>query len=257
MASAQDYNPPYNPNAPAGPIQHQPQMYYPNYPVQSQAQAGCYYINTNAGAPNPVPAPVPMSSGYTFTPSPTAAYEPPKPNDPHVYGNDITDSLEFSEKSIRLAFIRKVYMLLSIQLMVTAGIIALFTFHDGVKEFAKGNLGFYVGVYVAFIVLLLVLICPCCGNISRKSPANVICLGIFTVATGMLLGVISAQFRYEFSSFQTMRRKSMLNDNHSFAHSFHFSVDVVVLAVGSTVLICVGLTIFAFQIGRASCRERV
>jgi FtsH-binding integral membrane protein len=168
-----------------------------------------------------------MTPQYGFTAAPAPTYYEPKPEDENTgantaYANDITNALEFSEKSIRLAFIRKVYTLLSVQLAVTVGLIALFIYHEGIKEFTRNNVWFYVSVYAVFLVTLIMLACPCCcpcGDIRRKAPGNYICLTVFTLASGVLLGVISAQY----------------------------DVEVVILAIGSTALITIGLTLFAFQ----------
>jgi protein lifeguard len=55
--------------------------------------------------------------------------------------------------------------------------------------------------------------------VRRKAPLNFILLGIFTVAQGFIMGVFS---------------------------SFH-SGEAVFMAVGMTAVVCLGLTIFAFQ----------
>ncbi|XP_049946281.1 protein lifeguard 3-like [Schistocerca serialis cubense] len=84
----------------------------------------------------------------------------------------------FSAAAVRRAFIRKVYSVLSLQLALTVGIIALFVFDV------------LVTAYVGFMVTYLVLVC--CGDVRRRHPCNLILLFIFTLSFAYMLGVISA-----------------------------------------------------------------
>ena len=52
-----------------------------------------------------------------------------------------------NEKAIRIGFIRKVYLIVSSQLIFTFGICSIFVLVDSVKEFAKSDTGFYL--YIA------------------------------------------------------------------------------------------------------------
>lgn len=75
-------------------------------------------------------------------------------------------------------------------------------------------------MWIALIVLVVVLLAmACCENVRRKAPANFICLGIFTLAQSFMLGLTAATY-----------------------HS-----QEVMLAVGITAAVCLGLTLFAFQ----------
>uniref|UniRef100_A0A8C7A9W6 Protein lifeguard 1 n=1 Tax=Neovison vison TaxID=452646 RepID=A0A8C7A9W6_NEOVI len=83
----------------------------------------------------------------------------------------------FSNASIRRAFIIKVFLILSAQLVVTGAIVSVFLF------------------WPAFFVVLIVL--ACCGKLRRQVPANYILLGLFTVLQGLLLGAISVFYNAE------------------------------------------------------------
>ncbi|KAF2359661.1 hypothetical protein FHG87_009586 [Trinorchestia longiramus] len=89
-------------------------------------------------------------------------------------------NMEFSEKSIRMAFIKKVMLILMAQLTVTFGIIALFTLVDDVREYTQLN------QWLFWVALVLSLVClftlACCSSIRRRHPLNIIFLGIFTVS---------------------------------------------------------------------------
>ncbi|KAF2347431.1 Bax inhibitor 1-related [Trinorchestia longiramus] len=126
-------------------------------------------------------------------------------------------NMEFSEKSIRMAFIKKVMLILMAQLTVTFGIIALFTLVDDVREYTQLN------QWLFWVALVLSLVClftlACCSSIRRRHPLNIIFLGIFTVCEGFVLGCASASFQKQ----------------------------EILMAVGICVAITFALTIFAFQ----------
>lgn len=48
---------------------------------------------------------------------------------------------DFSEKSIRRAFVQKVYSILMVQLLVSVGFIALATYHAPTKNFIRASPG--------------------------------------------------------------------------------------------------------------------
>lgn len=99
---------------------------------------------------------------------------------------------DFSEKSIRQAFIRKVYSILMVQLAITAGFIALCVYHSGTRRFIQRSPGLLLVAMVVMIVTILAI--SCCENVRRKAPTNFIFLGIFTIASTFLVGVSSSRY---------------------------------------------------------------
>ncbi|XP_023327752.1 protein lifeguard 1 [Eurytemora carolleeae] len=79
----------------------------------------------------------------------------------------------FSEKSVRLGFIRKVYSILCAQLVVTMGIVGIFTLQS-VKVYAAQHQEMFF---------------------RRRTPHNFIFLGLFTVAEGFLIGTVVATYQ--------------------------------------------------------------
>jgi FtsH-binding integral membrane protein len=69
------------------------------------------------------------------------------------------------------------------------------------------------------LLFVIIIVLACCEGVRRKSPINFILLFIFTLCMSLMLGVTSAQFE----------------------------VREVMLAVGITTVVTVGLTIFALQ----------
>ncbi|XP_044582744.1 protein lifeguard 1 isoform X2 [Cotesia glomerata] len=131
--------------------------------------------------------------------------------------HDEPKGFDFSDKTIRQGFIRKVYAILMCQLLLTLGVIALFLYHIPTKRYVQEHQGLF---WAALVLMLVSLICmACCTNVRRKAPMNFIFLFIFTSAESFLLGTLSS--RYESQE--------------------------VILAVGITAAICFSLTIFAFQ----------
>lgn len=127
------------------------------------------------------------------------------------------DDFAFSEKSVRRGFIRKVYAVLSSQLIITFGIVAVFVLVPEVQKFAATNM---VVFWVAIgITLAIVIALSCGGNFRRKTPYNYIALFLFTLCEGYLIGSAAATFQAQ----------------------------DVLTAVGATIVVTIGLTLFAFQ----------
>ena len=125
-------------------------------------------------------------------------------------------ALAFSEQSVRLGFIKKVYGILTIQLLLTAGIVALFILVEPIKVAMKGNLfvltsALYVlvvfqdvayfmmrqcldsvAVFCSIVALVVILVLALCEGPRRTFPTNLVLLGAFTLAIGVMLGVFSA-----------------------------------------------------------------
>ncbi|KAG1669364.1 Nucleolar GTP-binding protein 1 [Nymphon striatum] len=124
---------------------------------------------------------------------------------------------EFSDKSIRAGFIRKVYCILMAQLLVTFAAISLFLFVPSVSEYTVEHPELvYVSIALLFVTLIIL---ACCPNVRRKSPINFILLGVFTVLEAFMLGSIAS----------------------------HYKSEEVFIAVGICAAICFGLTLFSFQ----------
>lgn len=123
----------------------------------------------------------------------------------------------FDDTAVRHGFIKKVYGILLVQLLVTIGIMCIFMYIPGVKEFSIANSWLMIVAMVLTFVLLIVL--ACCPNVRRSYPTNFILLGLFTLLEAFMLGVISS----------------------------HYETDAVLMAAGITAVVSLGLTIFAFQ----------
>merc|ERR1712029_1059203 len=122
----------------------------------------------------------------------------------------------FTEKAVRLGFIRKVYSILCLQLVVTMGIIGIFTL-ETVKTYSNDHPEMWIIAMVLMFVSLITL--ACCEGVRRKTPHNFIFLGLFTCAEGFMLGTVTSTY----------------------------DTNEVLMAVGVCAAVTLALTIFAFQ----------
>ncbi|XP_075169960.1 N-methyl-D-aspartate receptor-associated protein isoform X2 [Haematobia irritans] len=162
----------------------------------------------------------PPQGGYPqpgFVPQP--GFAPPPQND---YGGGYEDpegpkNFSFDDQSVRRGFIRKVYMILMGQLLVTFGFVALFALHEPSKQYAMRHPSLF---WIALAVLLVTMISmACCEGVRRKTPMNFIFLGLFTLAESFLLAMSASRF----------------------------APIEILMAVGITAAVCLALTLFAFQ----------
>uniref|UniRef100_UPI0037E8E497 protein lifeguard 1 n=1 Tax=Semicossyphus pulcher TaxID=241346 RepID=UPI0037E8E497 len=135
---------------------------------------------------------------------------------PPDYSQGFEDS-GFNDATIRRAFIRKVYLTLMIQLLVTFGIICAFLYWEDLRQWTYDH--FWFSYTMMVVVLVFIVALSCCGNLRRQVPLNFIALGLFTIAEGLMLGSISA----------------------------YFYAEAVMWAVGATALVSFSLTVFAMQ----------
>ncbi|XP_072316600.1 protein lifeguard 1 [Eucyclogobius newberryi] len=127
------------------------------------------------------------------------------------------EDIGFSDGNIRRGFIKKVYLILMLQLLVTVGIICSFLYWSELTMWTRDNSWFTYTMMAAVMVLVLAL--SCCDNLRRQVPLNFIALSLFTVAEGLMLGSVAACFEAQ----------------------------AVLWAMLATVLVSLALSLFAFQ----------
>jgi len=123
----------------------------------------------------------------------------------------------FMEKQVRQGFIRKVFSILAVQLLVTFSCAIGFASSAPLKAYVSQNMW---PVYVAFPATFGSMIgLICCGDLHRRFPHNYCLLGVFTLAESYLVGVCTLAY----------------------------DTQTVLLAVAITGVITVGLVAYAFQ----------
>lgn len=131
--------------------------------------------------------------------------------------SDTFGSGDWDDRKVRHAFIRKVYTIISIQLLVTVAIIAVFTFVKPVGDFVRANLAIYYASYAVFLATYLTLIC--CQGPRRRFPWNIILLILLTLAMAYMTGTISSVYKTK----------------------------AVIIAMIITAVVSISVTIFCFQ----------
>uniref|UniRef100_A0A3Q3XD04 Protein lifeguard 2 n=1 Tax=Mola mola TaxID=94237 RepID=A0A3Q3XD04_MOLML len=129
--------------------------------------------------------------------------------------DDMEAQFAWDDKTVRQTFIRKVYAILMVQLLVTVTIVALFSFAP-VRFFIQTHPGLYM-TSLMFVATYIAL--SCCGDLRRQFPWNIILLVLFQT--------LSMAFMMGFMSF--------------------YNTKSVVLCLGITALVCLSVTIFSFQ----------
>lgn len=143
--------------------------------------------------------------------------EPPTYHEATAGYEDMEAQFAWDDKTIRQTFIRKVYAILMVQLLVTVGIVALFSFCAPVRFFIQTHPGLYMASYLMFLATYIAL--SCCGELRRQFPWNVILLVLFTLSMAFMMGFMSS----------------------------FYNTKSVVLCLGITALVCLSVTIFSFQ----------
>ncbi|XP_054013804.1 protein lifeguard 1 isoform X1 [Hylaeus anthracinus] len=207
--------------------------YYPGqqgYPQQNPGYPP--HDGYNPGYPPPYGAPVPPGPGFIPPPAAPPYEQAPPPGaafvagpHPGMYGTNYAEDpmqdevkgFEFNDKSIRNGFIRKVYSILMCQLLITVGLIALFLYHEPTQKWSMRHPEMF---WICFAVTIVLIICmACCTSVRRKAPMNFIFLFLFTIAESFLLATAASTYK---------------------------STEVL-LAAGITAVVCLSLTLFAFQ----------
>ncbi|KAK2862252.1 hypothetical protein Q5P01_001785 [Channa striata] len=147
----------------------------------------------------------------------TDASEPPSYQEATAGYEEMQAQFTWDDKTIRRTFIRKVYAILMVQLLVTVAIVGLFTFCTPVRYFIQTHPGLYMASYLMFFATYIAL--SCFGDLRRQFPWNIILLVLFTLSMAFMMGFVSS----------------------------FYNTKSVVLCLGITALVCLSVTVFSFQ----------
>ncbi|XP_029450888.1 protein lifeguard 2 [Rhinatrema bivittatum] len=190
----------------------------PAPPSYEEATSG---METKAGVYPPPPSSMPHQPSWAYVdPSKFNSSSFPGTSPTFAGYSEDTEMLtafSWDDKNVRRIFIRKVYAIIMIQLFVTMGIVALFTFSEPVKGYVQSNPAWYIASYAVFFVTYMIL--ACCTSARRHFPWNLILLSIFTLSMAYLTGMLSS----------------------------YYNTKSVLLCLGITALVCLTVTIFSFQ----------
>jgi len=125
-----------------------------------------------------------------------------------------TQYVKDAEKEIRMGFVRKVYGILSVQLLATVAIAAPFQ-RMPLEEVQSHQWILHISLAVLVGTMCSMI---CCAQVIKHFPQNYIFLGVITSAMGVLVGFASAMYTWQ----------------------------SVVLAAGITVAIFLAMTVYAW-----------
>lgn len=155
--------------------------------------------------------PYPQQPGFAYPGQQQPGAYPPQPGGPSVQLNmgqplaggggggggfaGMDPAGLFAEKAIRQAFVSKVFSILTVQLLFTAGMIAAFVLSPETKQYfgrtAAGLMWMYIGLGVFFVTFLIL---SCIESARRSTPINFILLSVMTIGYAILASVISCQY---------------------------------------------------------------
>lgn len=96
----------------------------------------------------------------------------------------------FDSIKIRAAFVRKVFGIVCLQLLITFSIVAVCSFVEPLKRYIQANVWVYITSIITFFVIYFVLVCS--SKAARKVPLNYIFLLILTLAMSFMFGVTAS-----------------------------------------------------------------
>uniref|UniRef100_A0A3P9MY37 Si:ch211-284o19.8 n=1 Tax=Poecilia reticulata TaxID=8081 RepID=A0A3P9MY37_POERE len=99
-------------------------------------------------------------------------------------------SSSFEDETVRRGFARKVFSILTLQLLFTFSVVCVFTFSSVVKEAVQNNLWAYLSSFIVFIVVAFTL--SCCRSFSRRHPWNLVGLVIVTLSLSYMVGTVAS-----------------------------------------------------------------
>ncbi|XP_075704555.1 protein lifeguard 1 [Rhinoderma darwinii] len=242
-------NPPYPVGQGPVPVPGYGQPPYPNaapYPSAAPYPTEVPYPNAVTYPSHPPMGQPPYPPAYNQGPYPAAPYpgqpyqHPPYgqggyPSEQSDFGSPIhstayheegppsyCDNQEFpinqwDDKNIRRAFIRKVFLVLTAQLLVTFAFVAVFTFVKDVQVYVRKNAWTYYLSYAIFFCSLITL--SCCGDFRRRHPWNLVALSILTLSLSYMVGMIAS----------------------------FYETEAVIMALGITAAVCFTVVLFSLQ----------
>ncbi|KAK5974963.1 N-methyl-D-aspartate receptor associated protein [Trichostrongylus colubriformis] len=99
-------------------------------------------------------------------------------------------NLAFNNASVRAAFVRKVFAIVTLMVLINALMTAPVVLFKEPRLFIKEHNYLYIVALIVFLATYFTLVC--CSSVARNFPCNFILLTAFTFAAGFILMVICA-----------------------------------------------------------------
>ncbi|KAF6141198.1 hypothetical protein GIB67_018288 [Kingdonia uniflora] len=91
---------------------------------------------------------------------------------------------------LRWAFIRKIYLILTVQLLLTIAVASVVVFVKPIGHFFKSS-GTGLAVYICILIVPFIILCPLYAY-RQKHPFNLLLLGLFTLSLAFPVGLSCA-----------------------------------------------------------------
>ncbi|XP_044985337.1 protein LIFEGUARD 2-like [Hordeum vulgare subsp. vulgare] len=98
------------------------------------------------------------------------------------------DGYMIESPELRWAFIRKVYVIVSLQMLVTVAVAAAMNLTDSVRTFFLSRTPAALGAFIVILISPLLVMLPMV-YFRKKHPVNLVFLGIFTVCISLSIGL--------------------------------------------------------------------
>lgn len=146
----------------------------------------------------------------------------------------------------------QVFLVLTVQLLVTFSFVAIFTFSKDAKKFVRVNPWTYYVSYAIFFVALIVL--SCCGDFRRKHPWNLVAL-VGTRYLSVPVPVPVSEWKDASMSNNNLFFVCLLQSILTLSLSYmvgmiasFYDTNTVIMAVGITAVVCFTVVLFSLQV---------
>jgi len=146
------------------------------------------------------------------------------------------------ERSIRHGFIRKVFGILFLQVLVMMGVVSIFMYVPPVQRYVKENV--WVLLLCAAFLIASIISLSCCGDIHKRFPYNLYLLLSIAVLAGGLFGTIAARvenFEYVWTCFGATAAVMLCLGLFALQEHWDFSGAAPFVCVGAIVIIAFAL----------------
>jgi len=175
------------------------------------------YYSQGPQNPNYVPQGANPAPAYGWNTQPNQQQQAFNSDPSYAENGQPKVDINFDDRTIRAAFVRKVFTLVTVMLAVVSIMTAIPWFHAPTMRFVQTSPGVYFLSYGTFLVVYIALMC--CESVRRSFPSNLICTAILTLSIGYMTAMISA----------------------------HYALESVLMCLVITTVCCGGIIIFSMQ----------
>jgi len=115
----------------------------------------------------------------------------PAPHGHHEEQIENVETFTFSNKSVRLGFIKKVYLILSTQLLITFLVVLASFLSDPFRDFLTRTS--WLLIVAAVLTFVIIIVLGCFPSVSRNVPINYILLFVFTLGEAYIVAYVCSR----------------------------------------------------------------